>query len=43
MRTFLNEITESIIVPVSLLNTFLTEKEQKPIDLEFIDYKVNSI
>ena len=40
LKSLFNDSCDSIVVPISMMSSFLVTKEQKPIDLEFLDYKV---
>ena len=42
LKTLFNDSCDSIVVPISMMSSFLVTKEQKPIKLNSIDYKVNS-
>jgi hypothetical protein len=41
LQSLFNDSCDSIVVPISMMSSFLVTKEQKPVDLEFLDYKMN--
>jgi hypothetical protein len=41
LKSLFSENSDSIVVPMSVLSSFLVTKEQKPLHFDSIDYKVD--